>query len=304
MRQLFETEIKKSADDNVRKFVFTSKDAIAEAVLYKYPTYKDRTVICCSTQSGCPMGCTFCGTGKFYIRNLTAEEIIFQVEKCMDYFATPAADIGKLQIMFMSMGEPMLNWAETKKAIYYLNVKYSNADLLISTSGPQAPSAFGDMINTSIEIEEVGLQFSIHEADDIERNKIMPYKHKMTLIDIAAEGELWSFHTNRRPFYNYCVHDDNNQDRHANRLTSLFPPDIWECTLSVICEPGEGVKGAHARQRELVEGFMGKMLECGNSVRVFDPAGQDDIGGGCGQLWHVQNYVRKNPHLNIKGQIS
>ena len=45
-----------STDENVSKFVFTKADAVAEAVLYKYPTYEDRTVICCSTQSGCPVG--------------------------------------------------------------------------------------------------------------------------------------------------------------------------------------------------------------------------------------------------------
>jgi 23S rRNA (adenine2503-C2)-methyltransferase len=57
------TSIKKinSSNENVSKFVFTTDDAVAEAVLYKYPTYADRTVICCSTQSGCAVGCRFCG---------------------------------------------------------------------------------------------------------------------------------------------------------------------------------------------------------------------------------------------------
>ena len=50
----------KSSDENVIKFVFTKDDAVAESVLYKYPTYEDRTVICCSTQSGCAVGCRFC----------------------------------------------------------------------------------------------------------------------------------------------------------------------------------------------------------------------------------------------------
>jgi hypothetical protein len=49
-----------STNENVSKYIFTKDDAIAESVLYKYPTYKERTVICCSTQSGCPVGCRFC----------------------------------------------------------------------------------------------------------------------------------------------------------------------------------------------------------------------------------------------------
>ena len=47
-------------EQNVAKFVFTKNDAVAEAVLYRYPDYRTRTVICCSTQSGCPIGCRFC----------------------------------------------------------------------------------------------------------------------------------------------------------------------------------------------------------------------------------------------------
>ena len=49
-----------SSNENVSKFVFEADSAVVESVLYKYPTYKDRTVICCSTQSGCPVGCRFC----------------------------------------------------------------------------------------------------------------------------------------------------------------------------------------------------------------------------------------------------
>ena len=53
-----------SSDENVSKYVFDFGNAVAEAVLYKYPTFEERTVICCSTQSGCPVGCRFCGAGR------------------------------------------------------------------------------------------------------------------------------------------------------------------------------------------------------------------------------------------------
>lgn len=64
-----------SSDENVLKYVFETDNAIAESVLYKYPTYEKRTVICCSTQSGCPVGCRFCGAGDNFVRSLTADEI-------------------------------------------------------------------------------------------------------------------------------------------------------------------------------------------------------------------------------------
>lgn len=66
-----EIKIIDSSDTNVKKFVFEKENAVAEAVLYKYPTYEDRTVICCSTQSGCPVGCRFCGAGNY-------KEIIYE----------------------------------------------------------------------------------------------------------------------------------------------------------------------------------------------------------------------------------
>lgn len=99
------------AAQNVAKFVFTKSDAVAEAVLYRYPTYRERTVICCSTQSGCPVGCRFCGAGDYFVRSLAWQEIVAQVDHCIAETDVDAAEIGRLQIMFMSMGEPTPRWA-------------------------------------------------------------------------------------------------------------------------------------------------------------------------------------------------
>jgi 23S rRNA (adenine2503-C2)-methyltransferase len=83
--------------------------AVAESVLYKYPDYATRTVICCSTQSGCPVGCRFCGAGDNFVRSLTADEIVAQVEHSIEQVGIQASEMKRLQIMFMSMGEPLLN---------------------------------------------------------------------------------------------------------------------------------------------------------------------------------------------------
>lgn len=123
-----------STDKNVAKFVFKGDGVALEAVLYKYNTYKERTVICCSTQCGCPVGCSFCGTGKFFKRNLTKDEIVEQVNTVLSTIDCNAADINKLQIMFMSMGEPFLNYENLENAIRELNKTYPNAQLLVSTS--------------------------------------------------------------------------------------------------------------------------------------------------------------------------
>lgn len=112
--------------------------------------------------------------------------------------------------------------------------------------------------------------------------------------EISETGEAWYEATGRRPFFNYCAHDGNDTEADADRLTELFDPSIWETTISVICERDESI-AANARQQQLASDFIQKMIVRGHSVRMFDPAGQDDIGGGCGQLWFVQEWMKNNP---------
>lgn len=287
-----------SSDDNVRKYVFTNegeRGAVAEAVLYKYPTYEDRTVICCSTQSGCPVGCRFCGTGEFFIRSLTSDEIVAQVQHLFADQNINVPDVKRLQIMFMSMGEPMLNKQGLEGALRKLHQLYPNAALLISTSAPDVD--YDWLAELSVEIPTIGLQFSVHESTDEARNKLIPFQAKLNLEQIADEGTYWNSVTGRQPFFNYCAHEGNTSQEDVERLLHLFDPATWQATVSVICEQDESVAAANIRQRQLATDFMAKLLEKGYSVRCFDPAGQDDIGGGCGQLWFVQDYAKNHPEL-------
>jgi 23S rRNA (adenine2503-C2)-methyltransferase len=86
----------------------------------------------------------------------------------------------------------------------------------------------------------------------------------------------------------------------AARLCDLFDVNIWNATVSVICEKSEGFAVSNQYQRDLAVDFGSLLLSFGFDVRVFDPAGQDTIGGGCGQLWFVQDWMRKNPGLAKK----
>lgn len=282
-----------SAEGNVCKFVYTHENAVAESVLYRYPTYQERTVICCSTQSGCPVGCRFCGAGDFFVKSLSTEEIVEQVDYSIQESQVDASDMKKLQIMFMSMGEPLLNYKNLEGAIRVLHAKYPHAALLISSIGPKID--YEPLRRLSVEVPKVGLQFSIHKSTDEARNELIPFKAKHTIEEIAEQGEAWHEATGRKPFFNYCAGDDNTSDKDADNLLSLLNPKVFECTISVICERNDGLPAKNAHQVELARAFSEKMLARGYSVRVFDPAGQDDIGGGCGQLWFVQDWVKKNP---------
>lgn len=291
----------KSSDSNVFKFVFESEDIAVEAVLYRYGEFRKRTVICCSTQCGCPMGCSFCGTGKMFVRNLTSDEIVEQVCQVLDEIDCKTSEIEKFQIMFMSMGEPFLNYSNVKDAIIALHGLYPNAQLLVSTVGPTNiwPYRFNDFIHLSREIDKIGIQFSVHESLN-EKRKLLVSGKTLPLQHLAELGDRWAVGTHRRPFYNYCVHEGNDTDEDADRLVQLFRPSVWETTLSVICEKDESVKASIDRQLERIKAFSQKLLDRGASVRIFNPAGQDDIGGGCGQLWYFQKWRKEHSNNNTK----
>lgn len=286
-----------SSEGNVWKYVFTKEDMVAEAVLYKYNDFYDRTVICCSVMSGCPVGCKFCGTGAKFVRNLTADEIVTQIElvlKDKNLIEDINEKCKKLQFMFMSMGEPMLNWDEVEKAIRILNKKFNNAQLLLSTIGCDNDEVFNKIIKLSKEIDKVGLQFSIHKSNDDDRNKLIPFYKKMNLEKIRDAGIIWWKETGRHPFLNYCVDGTNNTEQDFKNLTLLFSPVVFNFTFSVVCSSDENMKETSFRNLEVIKNFQNRFLEHGYNVRTFDPAGQDDIGGGCGQLWYVQNWLKSH----------
>lgn len=196
--------------------------------------------------------------------------------------------------MFMSMGEPFLNFANLEEAIERLYEMYPNAQLLVSTSAPASIyKHMSEFVELSKRIPKVGLQFSVHESTDSARAKLIPTKTS-TLRQIAAAGEFWAANVGRKPFFNYCVHEENARLVDIDNLQETFNPDVWEVTLSVICEKDESVHSSIQRQLKLIESFNKKMISRGFSTRVFNPAGQDDIGGGCGQLWYFQDWLKKN----------
>lgn len=282
---------------NVWKYIFTKSDAIAESVLYQYPTFETRTVICCSTQSGCPVGCRFCGAGDHFVRSLSAKEIISQPSFLLDDMGIDHRKVKNLQIMFMSMGEPLLNWEELRKALVVLNDIYKGAKLLISTIGPNiSPKQWGDVVAVSRQISNIGLQFSIHESTDKKRDELIPLKGKWSLKTIGYYGRHWFDSTGRKPYVNYCAHENNTSVHDVDRLYRLFRPSVWDITVSVICERDETMKASHERQRKLALDFSEKLKDYGyKNIHIFDPAGQDDIAGGCGMLWQTQKWMKENP---------
>lgn len=287
-------DILTSKEKNVKKIIFTSEanDAVVECVLYKYPDYKTRTTICISTQCGCKVGCVFCGTGKKFIRNLTSAEIVSQVNLAFQNEAEykDILNSDKLQIMFMSMGEPSHNADNVIEAIKQLGAKYPTAQLLISTIGTKGANwdkLLDFLINTKL---DVGLQFSIHHYNNSKRDKLIPYENKMSLAEISMYGEYFYKKTGKQAYCNYVVTPDNNKN--YTTLFNYFPSEYFAFTFSVLCNKNENMKEVFEYNKDNIKDIHDDFLNSGYNVRVFDPAGQDDIGGGCGQLFHFQNFIK------------
>ena len=195
--------------------------------------------------------------------------------------------------MFMSMGEPMLNWDNVEKAIRLLNQLYPNAQLLISTMGINNDIVFKRIIDLSCEIDKIGLQFSVHKSNDYDRDILIPYKNKYTLRQLRDRGAEWARRTGRNVYINYCVDNRNRGAMDAHLLMTLFSPVLFNMTFSVICEADETLKNTGEKNLEYIRDFEQLFIEEGYNTRIFDPAGQDDIGGGCGMLWFVQKHLNE-----------
>jgi 23S rRNA (adenine2503-C2)-methyltransferase len=273
------------ADPNgiVFKLIFEDEKAIAEAVVYRYGC---RGVICFSVQSGCRVGCSFCGTGKKFIRNLTHYEMFIQVKeglKLLDGY-------DKIQLMSMSMGEPMDNMEEVEFFIQalYTNSQIPKHDFFMSTVGLSDSMSILSLVNL-FKYEHFGLQFSLHHHSNEKRKKILGgYDKLLDIKDIVKLADLFKLITGKRAYFNYlCTGKDTEET--ALRVATIVKGHHLTC--SVLCDTKKLAHGntGHA------ENFMRHINKLNYDIELsmFNPAGQDTIGGGCGQLLYVQKKLNK-----------
>jgi 23S rRNA (adenine2503-C2)-methyltransferase len=270
----------------VTKFIFEDETAVAETVAYRYG---DRSVICFSVQSGCRVGCSFCGTGQRFVRNLTTEEIRLQIDTVHDKIVPPGQ---KAQLMAMSMGEPMDNWDNVRPvALHYL----PRAQFFISTVGwsqrdHETPGILTDLLTLGAH-PNFGLQFSLHHHDEQTRRAMLGNSPKLMSINaIMAFAGLWKQRTGKLPYFNYvCRGHETMKDAAAVRvLTSGY-----HLTCSVLSSTQlEKPKHENAAIRFAQMVTSAEMALPAPETSLFNPDGQDTIGGGCGQLVYVQEKMR------------
>jgi 23S rRNA (adenine2503-C2)-methyltransferase len=263
-------ETQRESRDGTIKALFRTHDGHpVEAVLM---TYRDgRRSLCLSSQSGCPLTCTFCATGQMaFGRNLTASEILDQ--------ALHFRRLGDVDhAVFMGMGEPMLNLDEVLTAARRLpDVGITFRRTTISTVGwLPGLKRFVDEVD-----EPIRLALSLHAPTDELRSAIMPVNERYPLRDVVAECRRHASQVNRRVFVEYVMLADvNDSVEHARELASLLGPDDFKVNL--IPYNPTGMYDGSSRDR--IAAFRAALVRAHIPVTVRLTRGRD-IEAACGQL--------------------
>jgi 23S rRNA (adenine2503-C2)-methyltransferase len=247
--------------------------------------YADRQSCCVSTQVGCPIGCAFCATGlSGYTRDLTAGEIVDQVLAVQDALRSHSSQTDSSgcridHVIFMGMGEPLLNYESTLKAVRLLNSEFGIAmrHLTVSTVG-----FVPGIRRLAREGLQLTLAVSLHAPTDDLRRRLIPGITRWTVADIMDACRDYVHQTNRRVTFEYCLLDGvNDGTEEAQRLAGLLHG--LNCHVNLIpFNPASGI-AFHAPARENIRTFRG-ILE-GASIQVTQRLERgSDIDAACGQL--------------------
>ncbi len=259
----------------------TNSWELIEAVIMRHLTW--RNTLCVSCQAGCPMWCTFCATWKLWLkRNLEFYEIFEQTMIAASILNQEWSFLRN--IVYMGMGEPMLNYENVKKSILLASeqkkLDLSNRRITISTCWivPWIKKFTQDFSQTSLAV-------SLHAPNDEIRKKIMPVDETYPLKDLMESLDIYTKKTNKRIFYEYImINWINDNIKLAHELWELLkwrlahvnfiPYNPWEWTSSDWFKP---------TPRFLIEKFQ-KILEKYWVVSTIRATMWDDINAACGQL--------------------
>jgi len=255
--------------DGTIKVLFTTSDGRPiEAVLMRYGD--GRRSICVSSQSGCPLTCTFCATGTMkFARNLTTDEII---DQALHLRRIEAVD----HCVFMGMGEPMMNFTSVLESCSLLpDIGITNRHTAISTVG-WVPG-----IKSLTETRSaVRLALSLHAPTDELRSQLMPVNDRYPIAEVLAACAAHSASVRRKVFVEYVMLDGvNDQPAQAEELAELLNPEIYKVNL-IPYNPTGSYGGS---DRETIQAFVDTLALNGLSATVRLTRGQD-IAAACGQL--------------------
>jgi 23S rRNA (adenine2503-C2)-methyltransferase len=276
LRELEQAERQDSADGTI-KLRFTTADGFPlESVAMRHA---GRRTVCVSSQSGCPLACTFCATGDMGLgRNLRAGEIAEQVL----VLARILRDAGERvsNVVLMGMGEPFLNYDAVLEACRLLNdpdgFGLGARRIAISTAG-WVPG----IQRLASEPLQVKLALSLHAPTDELRRQLMPVARRYPLPVLMEACRGYRAGTGRRVFVEYLLLDGvNDADTHAAQLAELLGDDGFHVNLIAYNPTGAGYRGSPP---ERVAAFAAVLAAHGLEASYRRSHGAD-IKAACGQL--------------------
>jgi 23S rRNA (adenine2503-C2)-methyltransferase len=273
--------------DGTRKFLMELEDKKRiESVIIPHSRNKDtRYTLCISTQVGCPVGCVFCATGNSgFQRNLEAYEMIGQVlgsERELRKRLKSNENGLITNVVYMGMGEPMLNYDQVIKSIYSLNdpkgINIGQRHITISTSGDVR-----GINRLAQENLQVTLAISLHACSNELRDRLIPLNRKYPLEELIKSIKQYIRLTNRRVTFEYLLLDGvNNRKEDAEKLITMLKPLLANVNLI----PYNEVEGLEFKQPspQQVNEFYHYLLQAGVNVTLREEKGAD-IEAACGQL--------------------
>ncbi|MDR3260092.1 MAG: 23S rRNA (adenine(2503)-C(2))-methyltransferase RlmN [Fusobacteriaceae bacterium] len=273
-------DLKTSKIDNTEKYLFQLEDKnTIETVLLRH---KDkRNTICVSSQVGCPIGCKFCATGQDgFERNLNVNEIINQVYTIERRIIKTHENI--TNIVFMGMGEPLLNLDNVRKSLEILTnengINISKRKITISTCG--IVSGIEKILLEKLPIE---LAISLHSAINEKRDEIMPINKSNPLEDLYAVLQEYQKQTKRRISFEYIMLGGFNiTEKDANALADFVRS--FDHVVNLIAYNHVEGTGLKAPTDKKIEKFLHVLKDIrGVNITIRHEKGQD-IMGACGQL--------------------
>ena len=271
-------QMQRSSDGTIKNAVKLHDGLIVESVLIPTPT---RTTACVSSQVGCSLDCKFCATARLKrMRNLNPDEIYDQVvaidQESRLYHNRPLSNI-----VFMGMGEPLMNYKNVLKAIDKITSKeglgMSPRRIVVSTSG--VPKMIKKMADDAVKFK---LAVSLHSARDEVRDTIMPFNKTFPLKDLREALEYWYTKTKNRITYEYVVWkgvNDTKVDAEALVQFCKFAPSKVN-----LIEYNPIDDGMFQQAEASAINMYQSILERNNITVTVRRSRGKDIDAACGQL--------------------
>ena len=272
------SEAQKSNDRTIKNAFLLADDAVIEGVLI--PT-KKRMTACVSVQVGCSLDCAFCATGKLKrVRNLNPDEIYDQVVMISKQ-AKEEYNIPLSNIVFMGMGEPLLNYKSLITSIDKITSKQglgmSPKRITVSTAG------IAKMIHKLADDKvKFNLALSLHAANDEKRNKIMPINETNSLDVLKEAIQYYSSKSASRTTLEYIIFKDFNDELEDAKELIDFASSFPSKVNIIEYNPIDGGKYKQADPKK-VDAFADYLERNKVIVNIRRSRGKD-IDAACGQL--------------------